>query len=116
MSTKEGKPTLGCFRSARTRSSSKHWNSTAGCWCHSPDVSRILEEQQEEKVATRLVGENKHERKSCWIFSESIQLSANGLPLEEGHSPFLWLHDICIMNFLNSLSESSKNKAPPGKI
>ena len=52
--------------------------------------SRMLEEQQEEKVASRLV-ENKHEGESFWVFSESIQLSANGLPLEEGQSPFLWL-------------------------
>ena len=42
--------------------------------------SRMLEEQQEEKVAARLVGENKHEGELFWVFSESIQLSANGLP------------------------------------
>ena len=52
--------------------------------------SRMLEEQHEEKkVAARLVGENKHEGESFWVFSESIQRSANGLPLEEGQSPFL---------------------------
>ena len=56
--------------------------------------------EQQEKVEARLVGENKHKGESFWVFSESIQLSANGLPLEESQS----------------LSESSRQKAPPGKI
>ena len=68
--------------------------------------SRMLEEQQEEKkVAARLVGENKHEGESFWVFSESIQFAANGLPLEEGQSPFLWLRRL--VNGTNILIEET---------
>ena len=66
--------------------------------------SRMLEEQQEEKVAARLV-ENKHKGESFWVFSESIQRSANGLPLEEGQSPFLWLRRL--VNGTNILIEET---------
>ena len=52
--------------------------------------SEMLEEEEgRKKTAARLVGENRLDGKSYWVFSKSVQLSGDGSLLEQHQSPFL---------------------------
>jgi len=48
--------------------------------------SKMLDEEHgRRKYAARLVGENKLDKESYWVMSESVQLSADGSLLKENN-------------------------------
>ena len=53
--------------------------------------SDLLYEQGRVRLAARVVGVNKYEGKSYWVFSEGMQLSECGREMQPGESPFMWL-------------------------
>ena len=59
--------------------------------CYGCKRKMLEEEHGRGKSAARLVGENKVDKRTYWVLSESVQLAPDGSLLQPGQSPFLWL-------------------------